>query len=175
MKKRPFLFLLICLVLLDQTIKLIISHSYLDVRTDIIPGLLEFYPVFNNQYSYINHLFQLGWSLWLHLFIIMVGSCLMGVIYLGLRYVSTQRKLLDLSVLFILAGVICWFLTILFWSEGCLDYIYLKPLFVFDLKDIYCNAGLVLWLFHAVKTHVVQKMTISDIYQNAMKMIRHIK
>ncbi|MDR1169287.1 MAG: hypothetical protein LBK97_00440 [Prevotellaceae bacterium] len=38
----------------------------------------------------------------------------------------------------------------LLWEKGVLDYVYLKPLFVFDLKDIYVDVFICLFLVYAL-------------------------
>ncbi len=49
MKKRQILFWIIFLIAIDQAVKIIINAYFLDVNFEIIPGLLEFKPVFQQQ------------------------------------------------------------------------------------------------------------------------------
>jgi len=65
--------------------------------------------------------------------------------------IRENTKLLDISIIFLYAVLICALIGNLVWNRGTLDYIYLKPLFVFDLKDTYADAVIVLFMIYAIK------------------------
>lgn len=44
------------------------------------------------------------------------------------------------------AGIVCVFIDTAFLG-GSLDYVYLKPLYIFDLKDVYLNVGWIFFLY----------------------------
>jgi hypothetical protein len=50
-----------------------------------------------------------------------------------------------------MAAVLCALIGNIIWRKGTLDYIYLKPLFVFDLKDVYSDFGIIIFLIYAFK------------------------
>jgi len=69
------------------------------------------------------------------------------VLYDWFKSILINTKLLDFVFIFQLSAIICSLICNIGWSEGILDYIYLKPLFIFDLKDLYLNINIVLILF----------------------------
>ena len=54
MKKRNIniIILVVLLILIDQVVKLIILHSFMDSNYVFVPNILEFKPTFNSNYSY---------------------------------------------------------------------------------------------------------------------------
>ena len=71
---------ILLLVLLDQVIKWVINIYFLESHFNIIPGLLEFHPTFNNKNSYIGSLLYKNYNLTIgfviHLMIILPAECL---------------------------------------------------------------------------------------------------
>ena len=53
-----------------------------------------------------------------------------------------MTKLLNISISFVIAGIICSFIDVVFWG-GSLDFIGLFDWFIFDMKDVWLNAGLI--------------------------------
>lgn len=151
MKLRNVVLTIIALVGLDQIIKYVIRTYYLDTRFDIIPGLLEFRPTYNYDYSYVNNLFEgsVGFVPHLILFIFILLLFVFMFDYLRARLKS---KVTDYLFIFGISGALCAIISTAFW-KGVLDYIYLVPLFVFDLKDLYMNAFTILCMIFAVKYH----------------------
>ena len=139
----------ILLVLIDSAIKIIINGYFLDVRFDIIPNLFEFHPKFNDHYSYVNHLFGLGMGFWVHVVIFIFSLVLALAVYDFFRTLPNGHKLFNLAFIFAFSGCICAFIGLV--TGGCLDYIYLKPLFVFDLKDLYLDCFVILLLYYNIK------------------------
>jgi len=148
---------ILLLVLLDQVIKWVINIYFLESHFNIIPGLLEFHPTFNNKNSYIGSLLYKNYNLTIgfviHLMIILPAECLIISFYYFLRNKFQKTRLLDIAVVFQISGIICWLIGY-FRTNGELDYIYLKPLFVFDLKDIYNNCFVVFWLLFCFKNGI---------------------
>ena len=149
MKIRAMILWVIVLVLIDSAIKIIINGYFLDVRFDIIPNLFEFRPKFNDHYTYVNHLFGLGMGFWVHVVIFTFALVLALAIYDFFRTLPNGHKLLNFAFIFAFAGSICAFIGLL--TGGCLDYIYLKPLFIFDLKDLYIDCYAILFLYYFFK------------------------
>jgi hypothetical protein len=71
-------------------------------------------------------------------------------IYDLLKAVSDNSRMLNIAFIFGFAGIISSYFGTIVWN-GCLDYIYLKPLFVFDLKDLYINVFLILFAWYYLK------------------------
>ena len=149
MKIRTLIKWLIVLALIDSAIKIIINQYFLDVRFDIIPNLFEFRPKFNDHYSYVNHLFGLGMGFWTHVVIFCFLPVILLVLYDMFSVIPNDLKLFDTAFVFCLAGYICGVIGLV--TGGCLDYIYLKPLFIFDLKDLYMNCFEVLLFIFLIK------------------------
>jgi hypothetical protein len=63
------------------------------------------------------------------------------VLFRILHFFEQNRKYLFVSLLFYTAGYVCSCLNLIFYKSGY-DYIYLYPLVILDLKDIYINIGI---------------------------------
>lgn len=153
MKLRTILCWIFVLVIIDQVIKIVINTFFLDSQFEIIPSLFEFNPIFNDKHSYVNSLFynkfHINLGLWPHLILFLILEIVVLALYDYFRKnISKNRKLLDAAVIFQSAGIICALIGNLIWKNGTLDYIYLKPLFVFDLKDLYLNCFSILFLIY---------------------------
>ncbi|WMM25490.1 hypothetical protein RBU61_02175 [Tissierella sp. MB52-C2] len=68
-KDRTIKVMILVLVMLDQMIKIIVK-AYYGIKTPIIKDILYFAPVLNDNYSYINSLFNLGWSRIFHILLV---------------------------------------------------------------------------------------------------------
>ena len=144
MKTQKIIFWILLLIGIDQIIKIIINSFFLDVRFDIIPSLFEFKPFFNDKHSYVNDLlyknFNIDMGLWFHVILFLFIGIIILTFYGYCRNnISENKKLFDIAFIFCMAGIICAFIGNLIWKKGTLDFIYLKPLFIFDLKDLYLN------------------------------------
>lgn len=157
MSTKTFIIWILLLSALDQAIKVIIYLFFLDVHFELIPSLFEFLPTFNPDYSYLNNLLikncQIDIGMWLHIILYILSLYFLSLLFISLRIQSTQfRNILDFAFLFwysaYFSGIM---ITNVFWKQGCLDYIYLKPLFIFDLKDVYINIFTLLLLFYVFK------------------------
>ena len=149
------------LILLDQIIKVIINVYFLDVRFTILSPFFEFEPIFNNKYSYLNSLlhnkFDVDLGFWFHIVLNIVIFIVVFFAYRFLRNNLNRSKLFDISFVFCFSGIIAAFISTSIWEKGCLDYIYLKPLFVFDLKDLYVNCSIILYLIYFLKNRKIIK------------------
>ena len=155
MKTKEIIWWIFLLVIIDQATKIVIYHFYMDTHFEIIPSLFEFSPVFNDKHSYVNYLLNqklnINMGFWIHMVIFAVAECIILALYVFLRSLSKKTKLLDIGITFQIAGLICALLSNIVWEKGVLDFIYLKPLFVFDLKDLYNNCFVVLLLIYVHK------------------------
>lgn len=145
---------ILLLVLLDQTIKYVIYTWFLECRFMVVPGLVEFLPTFNTKNSYLGsllyHHYELTVGRVVHLIVLFPVESLIVLFYLFLRNKFRDTRLLDIAFVFQLSGFICW-LAGNFRTNGELDYLYLKPFFVFDLKDVYNNCFVVFWMCFCFK------------------------
>jgi hypothetical protein len=154
--RQKFIFYASILIAVDQAVKIVINIFFLDNHFEIIPYLLEFKPIFNDKHSYVNsllyHNFGFNSGLLFHVVLYVFGAGIMAVLYLYFRNsIAAHAKLLDIAMRFMFAGIVCALMGNLVWTRGTLDFIYLKPLFIFDLKDIYANTATVLFLTYAMK------------------------
>ena len=156
MKAKTVILFIFLLIAIDQTIKIIINTYFRDYQFEIIPSLIEFKPTFNDKHSYVNFLlnknFGLNVGLLAHVIVILFLSIFVSVLFYYLRNnINNNTKLLDTAIIFLFAGIICSLIGKLIWENGTLDYIYLKPLFVFDLKDTYPDISMVLFFIYFIK------------------------
>ncbi|MDR1644647.1 MAG: signal peptidase II [Tannerellaceae bacterium] len=169
MKTRTILLWVMLLIITDQIIKLIINQYFPESHFSIIPALFEFKPVFNDKHTYLNSLmnrhFGVNIGLQIHLVCFFLCETTLLILYSFLRSISSgDRRLLDLGMSFQIAGVACSLMGNLIWKNGTLDYIYLNPLFVFDMKDLYLNCFAILLLVFIHKNRAqMREVTVKDL------------
>ena len=156
MKTRTIILFIFLLITIDQAIKIIINTYFGDYQFEIIPSLIEFKPTFNDKYSYVNFLlnknFGLNVGLLPHVILkLFIGILVSAFFFYFRNNIYNNTKLLDTAIIFLFAGIICSLIGNLIWENGTLDYIYLKPLFVFDLKDTYAEVFIILFFLYAIK------------------------
>jgi lipoprotein signal peptidase len=156
MKTLYVIFWTLILIIVDQLIKIIINSYFGQNHFEIIPSLIEFKPTFNDKHSYVNTLlikyYSLDFGLLPHLILYLFFGIMISVYFFYFRNnIDKNKQLLDISIIFLCALINCALIGNLIWKNGTLDYIYLKPLFVFDLKDAYGNIGIVFFLIYAIK------------------------
>ena len=162
MKAQKMVYWIFLLILIDQAVKIIINSFFLETQFDIIPSLFEFKPSFNNKHSWVNALlykhFNINIGLWVHLILFLfTGITVLSFYYYCRNNIVEKKKLLDVAFIFSIAGIICALIGNLIWKKGTLDYIYLKPLFVFDLKDLYIDCFVVLFFIYVHKNKTQMK------------------
>ncbi|MDR3219876.1 MAG: signal peptidase II [Dysgonamonadaceae bacterium] len=143
MKIQTIILWVVLLIIIDQVIKIIIYWYYFDIHVEIVPSLLEFNPIFNDKHSYVSSLiskkFHVNIGLLPHLITFFILQVITFLLYGFFKKLYENTKLIDCVIIFQLAGMICALIGNIVWEKGTLDYIYLKPLFTFDLKDLYIN------------------------------------
>ncbi len=145
MKKhiRYTIFAATLLILLEQGIKLVVNRN-LDAFFPIVPPVLYFKPMFNRDYSWINSMFQLGVGKWVHIALVIGMLVFILLVYLyALK--RADSKYINVMFAFVIAGAVCSLIDKLFWG-GSLDYIMLSGFFTFDLKDVYINVFIGLFI-----------------------------
>lgn len=128
----------IVLIGIEQAIKLVINHSFLDARFPILPPLLYFSPVFNRRYSWFNSMLQFDGSKWIHILFVAAFGILILLFYSFVNKKLGSYKIIHALFAVLFSGAACSLIDKVFW-DGSLDYIYLKGFFTFDLKDVYIN------------------------------------
>jgi len=168
MKIRTVISWIIILVAIDQIIKIIVNSFFLESRFDIIPSFFEFRPTFNDKHSYFNVLlykkFKINIGLYAHIIFFLFFGVVLLIFYGYLRNHIKNKKLQDIAFIFLYSGIICALIGNIIWKKGTLDYIYLKPLFVFDLKDLYNNCFAILLIIFVLKNNAeLNKIKIRDL------------
>ena len=161
MKLKPFILWIIALVIIDQTLKIIINAYFLESQFVIIKSLLEIKPVFSDLHSYpnalLNYYFGINVGLLPHLIIFAIGMFIMLSVYLTLKKIEQNRKLLDCAFILLFAAFCCALIGNLIWKKGTLDFIYTKPFPTVDMKDLYVNCFVFLFLIYVFKNYQLIK------------------
>ena len=142
---------ILLLVLIDQGIKVYISSNLMNVNIYFLNDMLGFKPHINTAYSWLNSLMNLGIGLLVHI-ILNIIILIISIAILGfIKQKNKEDKIINWLFTFLLAGTICSLIDRIFWG-GSLDYIYLKNLFIFDLKDAYLTTFqtilILCWIFN---------------------------
>ncbi len=178
MKIRNVIIWILVLIIIDQTIKIVIYNFYGEVNFDIIPSLIEFKPTFNVKHSWVNTLLNknLGINIGVvpHVTLYLIIAVIVPMVFSYFRNkIPDDKKIVDIATIFMMAAIVCALLGNIAWTKGTLDYIYLKPLFVFDLKDVYIDLGLVIFLIYVFKNRTqleqcTKGVKVTDIYKETM-------
>jgi lipoprotein signal peptidase len=173
MKIRVIVLWTIALVVIEQVLKLVISVNYRDLNVEIIPSLLEFKPTLNDKTFYWLGLMNIDVGRWVRLATGIIVLVIFGLLYLFMKKATSKKeKLMDMGFIFGFAGILCSLCdNILF--GGSWDYVYLKPLFVFDLKDLYLNCFIILFaVFYFRNRKEMNNVKISDIIFYAKNILK---
>lgn len=142
------------LVIVDQIIKLIIKFNFFDDHYNIIGDYVTFDPIINHKMSWLGNYIEFLTN---PIVIILINIVAIYFIYSAYEYFKHKHgenkeknsKIFRALFLIAIAGGICSLIDKIFWG-GSLDYIGLKNLFIFDLKDVYISlfaVGLVFFTF----------------------------
>jgi signal peptidase II len=136
------------LVALDQAVKLLIAHNVMGARVVWIRDVLRFEPFQNTNLNWVSSM--AGIVLPVFVLVIFQAAVAFGLVlfYRYQRAVSPRQNIwLSLGFSLTFAGAACAFIDVVFWG-GSIDYIGLFNWFIFDMKDVFLNAGwisIVLW------------------------------
>jgi len=154
--------------MIDQGVKLIIYSFLMDTNYEIIHGVLDFTPVFNNKYSFVNDSVYkrtgIDVGLLFHIVLFVTVWFIQFIGYSFFKSIDSKNIALDVSISCFTAAVICSFLGMLAWSEGILDFLHIKLIIniIFDLKDIYINCFIVLFWISAMKLSIRYNIKFKD-------------
>ncbi|MBU5425573.1 signal peptidase II [Tissierella pigra] len=164
--------MILSLIILEQGIKIIVK-AYYGVKAPIIENILYFAPVLNDNYSYINSLFNLGWGRIFHILLVIFVLFFSYYAFKYLEAKGTKNSMINTMKIFLFAGTICSLIDKVFWN-GSLDYILLKGFFVFDLKDCYLTIFEVLVIILIVKDRKkASKINDKELLKDYIKFIKN--
>ena len=162
------------LTTIEQGLKVIINNYYLLVNAPILRPWLFFNPVFNRDYSWFNSMLQLNIGRWIHVLLV---TALLILIYLFHQFVRQRLKtdrLIDATFAFLFAGAICSLIDKVFWN-GSLDYIRVRGMFTFDLKDVYINIFVGLFiLMVAINHRGIRQVKEDEIVRDFVAYVRRV-
>lgn len=150
---------LLALVGLDHGIKLVIFLIGVDkINYQIVPNLIYLQPKYNLYGSYLGSLFSIKFSNLSYIVLyIIVGFLLVE----GYNFYVTRNNETFWSssfYLMVLAGIVASGFDKVFWGKT-LDTLYIKPLFVCDLKDFYITFALFFIAVQVFKEESTPKKT----------------
>jgi hypothetical protein len=185
MRTRNIIAWILILIFIDQTIKILINTYFGNVHFEIIPSLIDFKPSFNERHSWVNNLlndnFGINVGLIPHIILFMLIAILLPMFFSYFRNnITTNKRLIDIAIVFMMAAVLCALIGNIIWQKGTLDYIYLKPLFIFDLKDLYIDLGIITFLVYVFKNKkqfeiLTKGMKFRDVYIDAKSRLVEMK
>jgi hypothetical protein len=185
MKARNIIAWIFILITIDQTIKILINIYFGNVHFEIIPSLIEFKPTFNERHSWVNNLlddnFGVNVGLIPHVILYILIGIFIPMLFSYFRNnINADKILIDIAIIFMMAAVFGALIGNIIWKNGTLDYIYLKPWFVFDLKDLYSNLGVITFLIYAFKNRgqlekFTQGMKIRDVYIDTKNRLKELR
>ena len=136
-KVKSFVIPVLLLALIDQTVKMVISKTFMQCEFDIIGDVLRFHPELNTHLSYAGNFIEILSS---PLVTILLNILALFLFLSGYMLYLEKRTRTSFSVKTIMicgiAGCLCSLTDKLFWG-GSLDFLQIPTLFIFDLKDCY--------------------------------------
>ena len=141
-KFKPFIIPVALLVLIDQTVKIVISKVFMKCEFDIIAKVLRFNPELNTRLSYAGNFFELLSSPFVT---ILLNVFVLFLFFSGYMLYQAKRAHISFWVKIIMicgiSGCLCSLIDKLFWG-GSLDFLHIHNLFIADIKDIFITFGL---------------------------------
>lgn len=169
MKTRNIILLIVLLVLIDQGVKSIIYTSFMNTNFEIIPKILDFKPTFNSKYSFVNDSVYkntgMDAGLLFHIILFVIIWFILFIGYKFFKSIDPHNKALDASISFFTSAIICAYLGMLVWEKGILDFLHFKLYFnfVFDLKDVYTNCFVILFLISTMRIEKEYNVQLKDL------------
>lgn len=147
MKKfKPFIIPILLLVIIDQTVKIVISKLFMKCEFDIVVKVLKFNPELNTRLSYGGNFFELLSS---PVVTILLNIVALFLFLSGYMFYQAKKSCTGFWVKTIMicgiAGCLCSLIDKLFWG-GSLDFLQIPTLFIFDLKDCYLTVAEVIFV-----------------------------
>lgn len=149
---RKKLLIIIILILIDQSIKIIISNFFI-CKELYFKKIIGFLPYLNeSQLSIFNNEINLNLDITILSLINLLLIAALICFYFILKKCSNKSsiKYLNIMFVFLLSGTLCSFIDKQFYG-GSLDYLVFGSIII-DLKDIYLLIGFCFYLIWAIKT-----------------------
>ncbi len=159
-------FISLFLLLFDQTTKILVFYTAPYNVNVSENSILSIHAVFNNYGNFANAKWQLGYFPY---FFILINIVLIFLILFAYDFLKSRlclghnSKSYDFLWCLMLAGTLASFFDKVFWNYT-LDFISIKNLAVFDLKDLYYIigiTGLIALIFRSDSKKLVNKCNIS--------------
>lgn len=136
-KSKTISYLVLCFIIIDQSIKYIIKSSDLGQNSmEVIKGWFYIDPIVNTSGSWVAS--RLGIKN-MFFWAIVMNIIMLPLIIQAYRFYTYKKEKsfwMDIFFLLILSGAACSLIDKMFFG-GSLDYLSMSPLFVADLKDFY--------------------------------------
>ena len=176
LKNKHLLILFICLMILDQGIKIVIKYNYFNDYFEIIPNFLSFHPIINTHGSWLNARFNFNINFPSLILINAISLMLFIEIYRYTKIKCGKSFWIDMCFIFIFAGALCSFIDKVFYG-GSLDFIGISNLFIADIKDMYINLGLLFFIMSCYKNGFFseEETTFKDDLKSIKKFLIFIK
>ena len=143
--KKTLLTIFFILFILDQGSKIIIKLFFFKKSFYMLDNFLSFNPIINTKGSWLNARFGTSVSFSLLIILNVLALILFFESYRYYKSLGFKDSWSDLCVVFIMAGCICSLIDKIFYG-GSLDFIGISDLFIADLKDIYINLAIFLFI-----------------------------
>ena len=105
LKNKHLLILFICLMILDQGIKIVIKYNYFNDYFEIIPNFLSFHPIINTHGSWLNARFNFNINFPSLILINAISLMLFIEIYRYTKIKCGKSFWIDMCFIFIFAAV----------------------------------------------------------------------
>lgn len=148
------------LMALDQGVKLLISAHFTGGPRPILPPVLYFCPTLNTSYTWVSSMLDISLSKWAYIGAVAVMLALILLFYRHLQKRLPKNGTVSVLFAFLFSGAGCSLIDKVFWN-GSLDYIQIRPLFVFDAKDVFVSIFIGLLLLFLVRGNPVLKQICS--------------
>ena len=143
---KRYLGSILCLVLIDQLVKVIIYFFYFDYERDIIGNIVRFRPIQNTSLSWAGNFINIfsNMSIVVSINILVIALFISGYSFYRSKR-NTPSMAANLIYIFGLAASLCSLVDKVFWG-GSIDFIQIPVFFTFDLKDCYITVSACLFL-----------------------------
>lgn len=172
-KNFKTIIIVMLLVLFDQVIKLFITRNLMKIKIFILGDILMFKPYHNTKYSWVNSFSNLGIGLLPHILFLIIAMLIALILFDFVKKRYIDNNFVRYLFTFLFAGIFCSFIDKVFWA-GSLDYIRLKGLFTFDLKDIYLSIFEIMLIGGLIFNYKgLRRMNEKEIYNEFKKYIKN--
>lgn len=135
----------VILMVIDQLIKIFGSNNFMDQTIPIIDNYLYIEPCLNPNIMFYN--VKYGWDIGIEIAILIPALVIIIMGVIGIKYAGIYRgqKLVVVGYIILFGGALASLMDCVFWGTS-LDYIYIKNWYTFDLKDMYIEVGMWMWI-----------------------------